>query len=101
MSYIKSAHTLYKLQYHVVWVCKYRRKVLKPGVCAYLRKLLPGLLRKIPGVYIETIGFDQDHLHMVMSIAPKYAVADVIGMMKSQSASRLRIKFTYNVKLCD
>jgi len=87
-----SAHGAFHLQYHVVWVCKYRRKVLNPGVESTVRKLLPHLLRSMPGVAIETIGFDQDHLHMVMIIPPKYAIATVMGTLKSQSASYLRKK---------
>ena len=53
----------------------------------------------MPGVTIETIGFDQDHLHMVMVIPPKYAVASVMGAMKSQSASALRQKFEFLAKV--
>ena len=48
-----SAHTAYRLQYHVVWVCKYCRKVLNSGVRMYLYKVLLGLLRSMPGVEIE------------------------------------------------
>lgn len=77
MQVTRSAHAVYRLQYHVVWVCKYRRKVLNPGVCGYLRKVFPQLLRSMPGVEIETIGFDKDHLHMVMVIPPKYSIASV------------------------
>ena len=95
MEVIKSAHSVYRLQYHVVWVCKYRRRVLNPGVCGYLRKVLAKLLKSIPGVRIETIGFDGDHLHMVMVIPPKYSIAEVMGQLKSQSASALRQKFTW------
>ena len=94
-----SSHGTYRLEYHIVWVVKYRRKVLKPALQVTLRKLLPHLMRSMPGCRLETIGFDQDHLHMVMVIAPKYAVSDVIGMMKSQSASRLRKKFTWLAKV--
>lgn len=94
-----SAHSAYRLQYHVVWVCKYRRKVLKPGVCVYLHKLLLGLVRSMSGVEIETIGFDGDHVHMVIIIPPKYAIADVMGRLKSQSASRMRKKFTWLAKV--
>jgi len=53
----------------------------------------------MPGVEIETIGFDGDHLHMVMVIPPKYAVADVMGQLKSQSASRMRKKFDWLSKV--
>ena len=99
MQYTVSAHSVYKLQYHVVWVCKYRRRILKPGVTTYIEKLLRGLLRSMPGTLIETIGFDQDHLHIVMVIPPKYSVASVIAQLKSQSASRLRKKFAWLAKV--
>ena len=95
MEVIKSAHSVYSLQYHVVWVCKYRRRVLKPGVCAYLQQVLPKLLRSMPGVQVKSIGFDQDHLHMVLVIPPKYSISSVMGQLKSQSASRLRNKFDW------
>lgn len=94
-----SAHCAYRLQYHVVWVCKYRRRILKPGVREYLNKVLIGLLRSQPGVEIETIGFDGDHLHMVMIIPPKYSISDVMGRLKSQSSSRMRKKFDWLAKV--
>jgi putative transposase len=49
----------------------------------------------MPGMSLETIGFDQDHLHMVMVIPPKYAIAEVMGTLKSQSASYLRKKYPF------
>ena len=88
-----SAHAVYRIQYHVVWVTKYRRRILKSYVVEYLRVVIPKLIRKMPGVQMETIGFDGDHLHMVMVIPPKYAVSDVIGQLKSQSASNMRKTF--------
>jgi len=94
-----SAHSVYQLQYHVIWLCKYRRRILKSGVRDYLQKVLLGLLRSMPGVEIETIGFDGDHLHMVMVIPPKYAIADVMGRLKSQSSSRMRKKFDWLSKV--
>ena len=99
MEYTKTAHSIYFLQYHIVWVCKYRRRILNPGVCGYIRKILPKLLRSMPGVKLETVGFDKDHLHMVMSIPPKYSISDVMGRLKSQSASRLRDHFSWLSKV--
>ena len=95
MEYIKTAHGVYYLQYHVAWVCKYRRRILNPGMCGYIRKLLFKLLRSMPGVEIETIGFDKDHLHMIVSIPPKYSISSVMGKLKSQSASQLRKAFPW------
>lgn len=99
MEIILSSHGAYQLQYHVVWVCKYRRRVLNPGVCAYLRKLFPKLLRSMPGVEIETIGFNRDHLHTVMVIPPQYSISAVIGQLKSQSSSQLRQAFGWLSKV--
>jgi putative transposase len=53
----------------------------------------------MPGVSVETIGFDGDHLHMVMVIPPKYAIADVMGRLKNQSASYMRKKFPWLEKV--
>ena len=58
-----------------------------------------GLLRQMPGVEIETIGFDGDHLHMVMIIPPRYSISDVMGRLKSQSSSRMRKKFDWLSKV--
>ena len=99
MELIKTAHSAYHLQYHVVWVCKYRRRILNPGICGYIRKLMPKLLRSMPGVKLETIGLDEDHLHMVMSIPPKYSISSVMGKLKSQSAAQLRNSFPWLTKV--
>ena len=99
MEVIKTAHGMYCLHYHVVWVCKYRRKILKPGVSSYIRKTLPGLLRGMPGVEIESIGFDRDHVHLMMTIPPKYSISDVMGSLKSQLASRMRKFFPWLAKV--
>lgn len=64
-----------------------------------MKLVLAKLLRSIPGVTVETIGFDQDHVHMVMVIPPKYSIASVMGQLKSQSASELRKKFIWLKKV--
>lgn len=99
MDVIKSAHSVYCLKYHVVWVCKYRRRILNPGVCGFIRQILPKLLRSMPGVKLESIGFDMDHLHMVMVIPPRYAISTVMGTLKSQSAANMRRKFKWLSKV--
>ena len=47
MKCVQSQHSVYRLSYHIVWGCKYRRRVLKPGVGEYIKKILPKLLRSI------------------------------------------------------
>ena len=74
MRFIESSHSVYSLSYHIVWVTKYRRRILHPGVIDYLKKLFAKLIRSIPGVEIEEIGFDKEHIHFVMVIPPKYSI---------------------------
>ena len=94
-----TSHSAYRLEYHIVWVCKYRRRILKPGMTSYIEKLLHGLLRNMPGVELKEIGFDKDHLHLVMEIPPSYRISEVMGKLKSQSSSRLRKKFIWLEKV--
>lgn len=99
MEFRKTAHSVYKLKYHVVWVCKYRRRILNPGVVEYLKRIFPKLLKSMPGVEIEQVGPDKDHIHFVMIIPPKYSIAHVMGGLKGQSASLIRKKFIHLEKV--
>ncbi len=53
----------------------------------------------MPGVELEQIGFDKDHMHFVIGIPPKYAIADVMGELKPRSALLLREKFDFLKKV--
>ena len=91
----KSSHGVYKTEYHIAYITKYRRRILNPGLQAYLRKVFPKVIRAMPGVELVKLGMETDHLHMVAVIPPKYAVSDVIGKLKGETASLLRIKFPW------
>ena len=51
------------------------------------------------GVKVEQIGFAQGHLHLVLEIPPKISIADVMRLLKNQSASLLREKFDFLKKV--
>ena len=53
----------------------------------------------MPGVTVESMGFNKDHMHMVMSIPPKCSISAVMGKLKSQSASQLRKSFPWLAKV--
>jgi putative transposase len=97
-----SSHSAYQLSYHVVFVTKYRRKVLNPGVSGYIKKVLPKLLDYVPGVEIITMGIDKekrDHIHLEMIIPPKYSKSKVVGVIKARSSKVLRQKFKFLSKV--
>lgn len=102
MKFTLSSHGPYHAQYHVCWCSKYRRRILNPGVVEYLRKILYKIVRSMSGVVIEEIGIDEkmrDHVHLVMTIPPKYSGSDVVGQIKAQSASLIRKKFPWLEKV--
>jgi putative transposase len=79
------AHAKWECKYHVVWIPKYRRKALY----AELRKHLGPVLRELAQqreCTVEEGHLQLDHVHMLLSIPPKYAVAQIIGFIKGKSA---------------
>ena len=89
---------MYYAQYHICWCTKYRRRILNPGVSEYVRKILTHTVRSMNGVKIEELGIDdkmKDHIHLVLTIPPKYGASDVIARLKAESASMLRKKFAW------
>ena len=95
MEYSRLAHCTYHAQYHVVFGTKYRRKILKGGMGGYVLKLMHRVTRIFPEVAILEQKSDQDHVHMLLSIPPKYAVSDVVGYLKGQSAHAMRKEFPW------
>ena len=79
------SHTKWECKYHVVFIPKYRRKVLY----GQLRKHLGEVLRKLAEQKqsrIEEGHLMPGHVHMMIAIPPKYAVSQVFGYMKGKSA---------------
>ena len=79
------SHTRWECKYHVVFIPKFRRKVLY----GQLRKELGEVLRELARQKesrIEEGHLQADHVHMLLSIPPKYAVAQVGGYLKGKSA---------------
>ncbi len=91
----KSAHTVYKTQYHIVWITRYRRKILVNGIDTYLKKIIQEVRKFHPDWYIEEIGIDQDHIHLHMIIPPKYAVSKVVEIIKTNTSAQLKQKFAH------
>ena len=83
--YQSLSHTRWECKYHVVLVPKYRRQVLYGQIKRELGKQLAELSRHKES-RIEVGSFQPDHVHMVISIPPKYSVSQVIGYIKGKSA---------------
>jgi len=86
------SHTKWDCKYHVVWIPKYRRKTLFGELRSNLVEVFHELARQKESKIIEG-HLQPDHIHMLISIPPKYSVAQVIGYMKGKSA--IHIARTY------
>jgi len=85
-------HTKWECKYHVVWIPKYRRKVLYGQLRRHLGDLLHGLARQKESQILEG-HLCMDHIHMLISVPPKYSVSQVVGYLKGKSA--IHIARTY------
>ncbi len=79
------SHTRWECKYHVVFIPKYRKKAIFGQVRKELGDVFRRLARQKESV-IEEGHLMSDHVHMMISIPPKYAVSQVIGFIKGKSA---------------
>lgn len=86
------AHTKWECKYHVVFIPKYRRKVLFEQLRKHLGPVLRSLTEQKES-RIEEGHLLGDHVHMLISIPPKYSVSQVVGFIKGKSA--IHIARTY------
>ena len=85
MKYFRQAHAIYHNQYHLVWIPRFRRKFLIPAVAKYVASKLDEIRKHYPDIiYIER-NIQPDHIHMLVSIPPKYSVSEVVGYLKGKS----------------
>ena len=85
----KLSHTLYECKYHIVYCPKYRYRIFKDEIAEYCKGQIYLLCRQKELVELLELNVGQDHIHMVMSIPPKYSVSSIMGYLKGKLALRL------------
>ena len=94
MNDVKSlSHTAWECKYHVVWIPKYRRKAIYDQLRKYLGSTFKDLAAQKESQILEG-HLRPDHVHMLISIPPKYAVSQVVGFIKGKSAIHIARTFT-------
>ena len=91
----KQSNCVYHCLYHIFFGTKYRRRVLKPGIFAYMRATLKELPKYYPELEILEINHEEDHIHILLWIPPKIPVGKVVGILKANTARRLKKKFPF------
>ena len=90
--YRKGSHTVYDLKYHIVWITKYRKKVMRGEVGQRLRELIRQTcealeVQKVKGHVAP------DHVHLLVSVPPQIAVSGLVQRLKGRSARKMLEEF--------
>ena len=78
------AHTTWNCKYHIVFAPKYRRQIIYGKIRVEIGKILRTLCER-KGIEIHEAEACPDHIHMLISMPPKYSVAEVRGYLKGKA----------------
>ena len=91
------SHSKWECKYHIVWIPKYRRKVLYRSLRKFLIPVLTELARE-RGCAILEGHMMRDHVHIMIEIPPKERVSEVVGFIKGKKCHSNSQKFWKKVK---
>ena len=91
MTYCTGSHTKFYHRYHIVWVTKYRYKVLQGELRERLREIIRQTCSEM-GVRIEKGVLSSDHVHIFVSIPPHLALSTVMQRIKGRSSRKIQME---------
>ena len=89
----KQSHSLYYCKYHMVFCPKYRRRILVGEIAEYVRQQIYKLCQQKDYVEVLELSVQSDHVHLVLSVPPKYAISNLMGYLKGKLAIRVFQKY--------
>ena len=95
MKFSRQTHAVFYTRYHLVFGTRYRRKVLKSGMGAFMSVIMSTIHRRHPEIEIYEVNADQDHIHLLVSIAPKMSVSEAVRILKCNTARMMCRKFPF------
>jgi REP-associated tyrosine transposase len=95
----KTRYTHYSIAYHLVWIPKYRRKILTGDVQAETKRLITECCER-QGLTLLALETDLDHIHVFVSAPPRFSPALIANLLKGYSSRYLREKFPRLKKVC-
>src|SRR6266571_487232 len=90
--YTHSAHTTHRLKYHLVWVPKYRKRVLRGPLARRLYDLLKQCA-EINDWPIDELNVQTDHVHVLVQLPPSVSVSKAVKLMKGGTSHQIRQEF--------
>ena len=83
------SHSLYECKYHIVFCPKYRYRIFKVAIGEYAKQPVYQLCQQKEEIEVLELNVQPDHVHLIVSIPPKYAVSEFMGYLKGKLAIRL------------
>ena len=83
------SHTIYECKYHIVFCPKCRYRIFRDEIEEYTRQQIDRLCQRKDKVEVLELKVQHDHVHLVISIPPKYSVSDIMGYLKGKLAMQL------------
>ncbi|MBD2794488.1 IS200/IS605 family transposase, partial [Xenorhabdus szentirmaii] len=94
MDYRYGSHTVFNIEYHFVWVTKYRYKVLTGEVGIRMRELVRQTCESFE-IRILSGVVSQDHVHILVNIPPTLSPSEIMRRLKGRTESKLFEEFTH------
>lgn len=88
MEYRHGPHTTFRIEYHFVWITKYRYKVLTGDVAERLRELVRQTCEMMEVEIVSGV-VSSDHVHILVSAPPQWSASEIMRRVKGRSAKRL------------
>lgn len=86
--YKKLSHVVYKCDYHIVWVPKYRFRILKGAIKELVERDIR-MLCEWKYCEVEELNVQEDHIHLLVSVPPKVSISKLMGTLKGKIAIKL------------
>jgi putative transposase len=90
--YRKSSHIVYDIKYHLVWITKYRKQVLRFDIALRARELLREIC-KANDVEIIKGHISKDHVHLFVSVPPHISVSRLVKSLKGKTSRKLMMEY--------
>ena len=90
--YSKSSHTVYYHRYHIVWITKYRYKVLTHAMKKRVREIIAQAAEDM-GVLIENGVVSSEHIHVFVNVPPHIKISELVQKVKGRSSKKIQEEF--------
>ena len=89
----KLSHVLWHCQYHIVWVPKYRYRMLTGKVGREVDRAMRQQISRL-GCELVELNIQKDHVHLLLKVPPKISISQLMGALKGKTAIRIFQKFS-------